>query len=241
MAWPAYLICGLFLGELTSQSKRWLLRPQNSWQRTDHALQFAQMAIVTFSLCLLFATALHCRERVGIFAGWLDYRESYQKYKNDWNNRVRPVQHALETESEDTPVLVLSARDHLWHLFLQRPSALTNGGFNHIFDAREIDDICRRIEHKEVGCVVWDETYLQTPMPEIAYSYVSNPEKIRLLESLQRGYRIHTISSGPGDIPFSIWVPSDDCTAVTSDQELNPLARSNALDRPLTESLPSLD
>jgi hypothetical protein len=217
VAWPAYLVCGLFLGELANQSRRWFLRRKDSWRRADNALQFTQMILMTFALCLLFASASHCRERVGMVFGWSDYRASYHRYKSDWYDRVRPIERVLGTQSGDPPVLVLSARDHLWHLFLQHPSPLTNAGFNHIFRAGEFDEMCRIIENQEAACVVWDETYLQTPMPEIAYSFVSPAEKARLLETLRRRYRVYAISSGPGDLPFSVWIPSDEPAFITRD------------------------
>jgi hypothetical protein len=220
VAWPAYLVCGLFLGELATQSRCWFVRLRNPGQWIDTSFQFAQLATVAFSLCLLFTSAVHCRERIGTFMAWSDYRATYQVYKRDWYDRVRPIEEALQETPDKPPVLVLSARDHLWHLFLHHPSVLTNAGFNHIFRADELDAICGMIERQEISCVVWDETYLQTPMPGIDYSYVSGVEKARLLESLRKAYRVSTIAAGPGDLPFSVWVPNSEPTMVAGQPEL---------------------
>jgi hypothetical protein len=215
VAWPAYLICGLFLGDLTRQSRRWLLRLHDPWQGTDQMVQVAQLATVVFSLCLLFASAVHCEERVGMLFTWPEYQANYRVYKQDWRERIRPVAESLPAADDQRPVLVLSARDHLWHLFLKQPSVLSNAGFNHIFRADEFENLCRLIEERQIACVVWDETYLQTPMPEIQYGYVSQTEKGRLLDSLRKSYRVAAIHAGKGDLPFSVWVPSPDAASMS--------------------------
>jgi len=91
---------------------------------------------------------------------------------------------------------------------------LQNAGVNHMFRQSEIDELCRLLEEGRAPAVVWDETYLQTPMPEIAYGYVSNAEKVRLLQVLKRRYRVAAVSASAGDLPFSIWVPADGSTSV---------------------------
>jgi hypothetical protein len=218
VAWPAYLVCGLFLGDLVIQSRRWFLRVRSPWQWIDNATQLSQLATVAFSLCLLIASAVHCRERVGMVETWSDYQAEYDEYTRDWYDRIRPAEQALHTADDQTPVLVLSARDHLWHLFLRHPSNLTNAGFNHIFRTKEFDQVCRIIDQQEAACVVWDETYLQV-LPEIDYSFVSNAEKVRLLEQLRKKYRIRSIAAGPGDLPFSVWVPNSEPTMIAGSQE----------------------
>jgi hypothetical protein len=206
VAWPAVLILALWLPDLVRRMRSFALFQQSRALAIEQSIAAGQFAATSFALALLVATMAICNQQIGLDPPLLRLAQDTQEHHRAWEIRTHWVRESMRGELRDSEVLVLSARDHLWHMYLDRPSLLDSAGFNHLFYESEIDRVAELIADRQAACVVWDETYLASPIPEINYGFLSPQERTRLERLLHEHYETAGRFSVLGERPTTIYV-----------------------------------
>jgi hypothetical protein len=185
--WPAILLLGTFI-DMHARRRRMIVWSKFTWPQ--FALNVSRSVYATtavFALCLLVGIAIRRNGAIVYSHPLNQYQTAYRAFCDEWRGRADFVKQTIGERATE-PLLVISSRDHLWHMCLDCPSVLNGGGFNHLFYQREIDQICDMIEAGAVKHIIWDEAYLKPRMPEIICGYISPAEHRRLLRLIGQHY-----------------------------------------------------
>jgi hypothetical protein len=218
-AWPAVLMLGLLLPHYARGIRAFPLFQCDGRLAIDQAIQVGRLLGVAFSLCLLISAMVLCNSRMGFSHPLLHFSHDHAAYARSWKIRTSWVNDSLPREQRQASVLVLSARDHLWHLHLQRTNPLSTAGFNQLLFQRQMDEIAQQIERQDTPCVIWDEEYLASPVAETSYRPLSPKERNRLRDLLDQHYDIAGRFSILGEKPTTIYVTRRDSQPLIAHQE----------------------